>query len=253
MRMSSLYYYNAKLRPDAPHVVLQLSLGGVGYYRRHGQPKQLLPAGRAWLDRIPGNFEYGWESGSHELVFVTMRGPIALDWMRRIHARFGPILSLEDPPHNSPILQSMMALVRSPPRDRYLLSGQLYGLLMQLISELSRGKLAESPLITRAITTLQSHAASADFNVTDLAKQLDISREHLAREFKEATGLTPLDYLTQERVRLAARELRAGGGKLDRIARQSGFASAQYFCRAFRKATGVTPGQFRERQWLIVP
>jgi AraC-like DNA-binding protein len=92
----------------------------------------------------------------------------------------------------------------------------------------------------------------ADFQIEMLSSQLDCSREHLSRQFRVATGVSPSGYLIQHRLRLAAREIRATGDKLELIARRTGFSCANYLCRAFRQRFGITPAQFRARPQMAI-
>ena len=248
------YYYDARLRDDPPHVVLQLTIGGSGFIHSTGQSRILLPTGRAFLHAIPGPFAYGWASGDYEQVFVSFGGPAADEWMRHVHRLHGVVLDFG---MDSSIAQTMLSVVeaRASSRltDRYLISGQLYGLLMQLLSVLARRRIAATPLVTACLGIIEAEGDHPKLNVNTLAERLHRSREHLTREFHDATGVSPSTYLTQTRVRLAAAELRAGDAKLETVARRSGFSSAAYLCRVFYKIVGVTPVQFRDRPWLVAP
>lgn len=248
------YRWDCRLRREPAHVVLQLTLTGTGYFLRPNQPRTLLTANRAFLERIPGDFEYGWHAGRYELLFVSMRGEVAERWVQRIHAAYGPVLDFGSDPSVAATLRSLVtAAARDTYGDRYLMSGQLYGLLMQVLSVLSRSRVAAVPLADGALRLIHTHAADPHFNITTLARRLDCSREHLAREFRRATGVSPLDYLTQHRIRLAGQALRGSDHKLQQVARSAGFTSAAYLCRLFRRVVGVTPNEFRTRPWLVVP
>lgn len=259
VRTGPHYYYDCSARRDFPHVVLQLTLAGHGFHQPRNGPRRELPAGWAFFDGIPGDFEYGWAGqrpgDSYELAFVSMQGEPAYECMRRVHTVYGPAFDLGVGAQalGETLLGLLDAARAGTLRDRYAVSGLLYGLMMQLLGTLSRSRLAASPLVERAIDLVSAHAADPSFNITRLARSLDCSREHLAREFRRATGLSPLDHLAQHRVRLAAAELRSGPAKLSLVARRSGFASAAYFCRAFKRSVGLSPGQFRDRPWLVVP
>lgn len=248
------YYYDARRRDDPPHVVLQLTIGGSGFVQPANQSKIMLPTGRAFFRAIPGAFEYGWASGDYEQVFVSFGGTAAHEWMLHVHRLHGVILDFG---MNSSIARTMLNVVeaRTSGRltDRYLISGQLYGLLMQVLSVLARQRIAATPLVTACLGIIETEGDHPKLNVNTLAERLDRSREHLTREFHDATGVSPSTYLTQTRVRLAAAELRAGEAKLETVARRSGFSSAAYLCRVFQKTVGVTPVQFRERPWLVAP
>ena len=83
--------------------------------------------------------------------------------------------------------------------------------------------------------------------VESVADELGCSREHLTREFKSAMGVGPADFLAQQRLKQASAELRGTEDKLETIAARCGFSNATYFCRVFRKFTGVTPSQYRHK------
>ncbi|MGC4033810.1 MAG: AraC family transcriptional regulator [Tepidisphaeraceae bacterium] len=248
------YYYDARTRDDPHHAVLQLTLGGQAFVKKIGGPKVLVPEGTAFFLPIPGEFEYGWESGTLELVFVSFAGPAAVEWMQHIHRLHGEVFHFG---RDSAVRQTMLNVVETQasgrPTDRYLVSGQLYGLLMQALSVLARRRIAATPLVSRCLNLIETEADRPALNVNTLADRVGRCREHLTREFVDATGVSPLAYLTQTRVRLAAAELRAGDAKLETVARRSGFSSAAYLCRVFQKVVGVTPVQFRQRPWLVVP
>lgn len=254
LRTGPNYFFDSSQRRDPPHVVLQLTLAGAGFHQRHGQPRTLLTPNRAFLSHIPGPFSYGWHSGVYELIHVSMQGEVAVRWMKRIHALHGQVLDFGADRSIQGTLRAIVEMAREGNlRDRYLVSGQLYGLLMQVLSVLSRSRVAATPLADGAIRLIHTHAGDAGFNVTALAKRLDCSREHLAREFRRATTVSPLDYLTQHRVRLAGQALRESSAKLTAVAHASGFSSPAYLCRVFRQTVGVTPAQFRARPWLVAP
>ena len=61
-------------------------------------------------------------------------------------------------------------------------------------------------------------------------------------------GLTPLfGRLQRRRIKAATDLLRTTNRKLEDIAAACGFTSAPYFCHVFRKYTGATPGEHRQK------
>jgi two-component system response regulator YesN len=130
-------------------------------------------------------------------------------------------------------------------------SGQLYQLLMAVFSAMKATQLRTSPLLGNAVEMIDRRSVDHRFNVMTLARELDCSREHITRQFRDATGVSAGDYITQHRLGMAARLLRHSDVKLTVVAGQSGFASANYLCRAFRKRYGITPAQFRRTPWVV--
>jgi AraC-like DNA-binding protein len=253
VRRDPSYWFDCARRTEPPHLVLQLTLSGAGFYRR-GRAGTLLTPGMAFLDLIPGPFQYGLPPdgrGAYELVFIGFRGAAADAWHRRIVRSFGNILNVG---LEGQTVSLMLALARGRREnaDRYLMSAKLYQLLMTLLSELSHRRAADTRM-DHAVHRIVAAAHDPAFTITALARELDCSREHFSRRFRAATGVGPRDYLMQHRLRLAARMLREGNEKLEKIARASGLGSANYFCRLFRRRVGVTPAQFRAQPWLAGP
>ncbi|MFG1642801.1 cupin domain-containing protein [Amycolatopsis sp. NPDC049252] len=78
-----------------------------------------------------------------------------------------------------------------------------------------------------------------------LAAAIRVSRATLSRRFPAALGQTPGAYLTQWRMDLAALRLRDTDEPIDTMASAVGYASPQAFSRAFRRARGLAPGEYR--------
>jgi AraC-like DNA-binding protein len=239
-----------------PHVVLQLTLGGRGFYQPRRGERATLGTGDAFVDVIPGPFAYGYEHDRdqpYELIFVSTTGPVAIRWAKRIFTTFGHVLRFGDAAPAPLMREIARRHADGTLGDRYVTSGLLYQLHMAIFSALSISRVATDPRIGRAIGLIVARAALPQFNIVALARELDCSREYLARRFHAAVGVTPSDYLAQHRLRLAAGALRASDDKLETVARQAGFRNANYFCRVFKRHVGVTPAVFRARPWMAMP
>ncbi|MEM9314905.1 MAG: transcriptional regulator FtrA [Pseudomonadota bacterium] len=78
-----------------------------------------------------------------------------------------------------------------------------------------------------------------------MAADTGMSTRTFARRFSEATGRTPLAWLTATRVSRAAALLESSNSPLADIAMSSGFGSLETFRREFRSARGVSPSRHR--------
>ncbi|HTR14207.1 MAG TPA: AraC family transcriptional regulator [Roseiarcus sp.] len=85
-----------------------------------------------------------------------------------------------------------------------------------------------------------------DFTVTDLAAVAHLSVFHFARTFAATMGMPPQRYVSQRRLAAAKQMISVGKFPLSEIAFRSGFSSQASFTRAFRRATNMTPGEFRQ-------
>ena len=91
-----------------------------------------------------------------------------------------------------------------------------------------------------------SHHCTSPLTLEEAAAHMGISKSHFAHLFKAFTGMTFLDYLTGERIRHAQALFRNPDARIIDVAFDSGFSSISSFNRAFKKATGLTPSQYRE-------
>jgi AraC family transcriptional regulator len=85
-----------------------------------------------------------------------------------------------------------------------------------------------------------------DIKLADLAAVLDMSQFHFGRCFKQALGLSPHQYIIQQRVERAKQLLRHKELSLSEIAFQCGFSSQSHLGEWFRKTVGITPKAYRK-------
>ena len=87
-----------------------------------------------------------------------------------------------------------------------------------------------------------------DITLADLARVAGQSPFHFARKFTLAMGVSPKRYVSRMRLDRAMAELAAGRLPLAQIALNAGFSSQASFTRAFRRATSMTPQEYRRRR-----
>lgn len=95
-----------------------------------------------------------------------------------------------------------------------------------------------------ALNALHADTARA-WTVESLACAAGTSRSVLAKRFAHLMGTTPMQYLTQWRMLLAANLLRGSNAPLSRIARDVGYQTDTAFNRAFRREFGEPPAAWR--------
>ncbi|MDF1660724.1 MAG: AraC family transcriptional regulator [Planctomycetota bacterium] len=85
-----------------------------------------------------------------------------------------------------------------------------------------------------------------DWTVETMAQQGSLSRSVFAARFSESVGQTPMQYVTNWRVRVACRWLRDTDLSLVEIAQRLGYRSVAAFGRAFKRVRGISPGALRK-------
>ncbi|AJY45724.1 AraC family transcriptional regulator [Martelella endophytica] len=82
-----------------------------------------------------------------------------------------------------------------------------------------------------------------NWSVAELAREMGASRSVFAERFLEVTGVTPLRYLTEMRMRLAADWIGREGIAVETAAHRLGYGSQAAFSRAFKRITGHPPSR----------
>lgn len=85
------------------------------------------------------------------------------------------------------------------------------------------------------------HALSA------LARRAGMSPRTMQRHFRDATGLSPKQWLIRERVARAKEALEATNAPLWKVAESAGFGAEESFRRHFRLVTGTSPNRYRQQ------
>ncbi|WP_292899866.1 MULTISPECIES: AraC family transcriptional regulator [unclassified Nitratireductor] len=103
------------------------------------------------------------------------------------------------------------------------------------------------PRLGRVIAALHRDPGR-DWTVAELAAQMGSSRSVFADRFQAVTGMTPVRYLTELRMRLAAQWISREGMPIETAAQRLGYGSQAAFSRAFKRIIGKPPGAVRVAQ-----
>ena len=88
--------------------------------------------------------------------------------------------------------------------------------------------------------------AREQITLAEVAARFAVSPSHLSRIFHRETGFGIREYLVHYRIRLACELLLNTGLSVTQIADQCGFSDSNYFGDAFKKATGLSPREYRK-------
>ncbi|MEY4883603.1 MAG: hypothetical protein RIS34_1457 [Pseudomonadota bacterium] len=102
-------------------------------------------------------------------------------------------------------------------------------------------------IVGSALSALHKNPAKP-WTLEELAHKAGTSRSVLAERFQHLVGSSPIQYLTQWRMLLAANLLCRSNAPLARIAEEVGYQTDTAFSRAFRREYGVPPAAWRRAQ-----
>ncbi|WOE74667.1 helix-turn-helix domain-containing protein [Alterisphingorhabdus coralli] len=111
---------------------------------------------------------------------------------------------------------------------------------------LSMANAASDPQIRRAINKIHENP-EALLSLQDLATTAGLSRSSFSERFRTATGKSPMAYVSDHRLGLAARLLSKDQITVSQAAVAVGYETDSAFAKAFRKRYGVSPAVYRRR------
>ena len=98
--------------------------------------------------------------------------------------------------------------------------------------------------LSRAIDYVNKNYAEP-ITLDDICHHIHTSKYYFCRKFKDAMGMTVMEYLLRTRLAAARVLLAEGHMSVSRVAEECGFSGTSYFCQAFKRAMGVTASDYR--------
>ncbi len=175
--------------------------------------------------------------------WFTIDGPGAADFLRSYDYPVREFYAGECPTH---LFLEIETLLKE--RTRY---AQRHAISVAAeILALAGGTLessGEHDLVKRFIALVHENFRQPGVTAGTLAASLSVHRTTLNRKFHAAMSLNPGEYLSQVRLQHALSLLRETELPVKEIAYECGIAGAGYFCRVVRRATGMSPVEYRRR------
>ena len=125
----------------------------------------------------------------------------------------------------------------------YAILGQRYlaGVYQQTQKD---GSAMDREVISSAMNYIDTHYQE-NLTLDDVASFTGFSRFYFSRSFKQQTGYSFREYLSQRRIQVAMEMLIRTNKSMNQVAQESGFGSVGTFNRAFREYKNCTPTQYR--------
>jgi transcriptional regulator GlxA family with amidase domain len=80
-----------------------------------------------------------------------------------------------------------------------------------------------------------------NLNLEQLSEKACMSKAHFSRIFKAELGMSPMEFVLKERLKMAKQYLKIGTFQIQEVCFMAGFNNITYFIRAFRQEFGLTP------------
>ena len=217
--------------------VLLLMLGGVLRFTEDGIPVELTR----------GEY-YVQQKG------LLQDGPVVSDSPSYFYLHFGnsvwsdeapnlPRWGLFDPEAFLPLLKELNS-AENEDAPRVVKNGLLCTILTRLFREQAR---SERDMLVDHMARRLTQDLQNPPSLEDLAAAFHFSENYLIRIFRDSMGITPHAYVGAARIRKAKLLLSTSNVTAERVAYECGFADYAHFYRMFRRDTGCSPKEYRQK------
>ncbi|WP_284646533.1 AraC family transcriptional regulator [Paenibacillus silviterrae] len=101
--------------------------------------------------------------------------------------------------------------------------------------------------VAHAIEEKLSHSLCEETSIAGIARELNLSRSQCTKMFSKVYGLSPRQYVSRQKLKLAKELLVTSNLPMNAIAERLGFQSASHFSRQFKRWTGQSPTQYKPK------
>ncbi|WP_139903170.1 response regulator transcription factor [Clostridium thermarum] len=115
-----------------------------------------------------------------------------------------------------------------------------------IFNYLSEKNMAGNPIVN-IMKYIHDHYADIDLSLQSISENTYLTPNYICTIFKNNTGKTINKYILQYRISKAKEMLRDRKMKINDIAAKVGYSDGNYFTKTFKKETGLTPSEYRQK------
>lgn len=106
-------------------------------------------------------------------------------------------------------------------------------------------------MMMRLMAYIEQNISNSDVRVDDMASAVNLGRTVFFNKIKSIVGMSPTDFLKSLRIKRAAEMIVKSRMTIQEISAAVGFNDQRYFSRVFKKETGLTPSEYRDKSKVM--
>ena len=99
----------------------------------------------------------------------------------------------------------------------------------------------------QAVRSYVAEHIQQKLSVAEIAAHIGVSHNYLSQLFSETMGSSLVEYINRQRIQTAQQFLTQYDASLEHLAETVGISDPKYFCRLFKKYTGITVTEYKKR------
>ncbi|HEY4789141.1 MAG TPA: response regulator, partial [Bacteroidales bacterium] len=100
--------------------------------------------------------------------------------------------------------------------------------------------------IQRIMKYIEEHIEDSELSIDGIALFIGLSRSSMFKKIKSLTGLAPVDFIKEIRIKRAAQLIETGEFNVSQVAYMIGMTDPRYFSKCFKQKYGITPREYKD-------
>ncbi|WP_186725496.1 AraC family transcriptional regulator [Planomicrobium sp. CPCC 101110] len=236
-------------REELNSFLIAITLAGTGILKFNGKQYKLKADQAFFIHCMDYQYYATDERDLWEFSWVHLNGAAISGYYHYFQLSESPVVTLKNPGAAKSDLQELIRLHREfTPYSEPLISKILTDLLTEILY--SAGNFLDAgdafPDSVKPIMRYLEQHFNEPLSLGHLAAHFNISKYHLAREFKKHSGLSPNEFLISCRIAYAKNSLKYSNEPVAAIAEKVGVPNVSHFINLFKQRVGTTPLAYRK-------
>jgi len=234
-------------RWDYPSHLLLYTLDGEGTLK-YGDNEYVLAPGQGFLIDCKNEQEYFTSGNSWHHLDFHFHGGNSGEFYRQItQGGTAPLFSFPSTDQFCRLLEPFLDAYTTPSQNKpFYVHEAITTFLTKLLHETEKQSGQVVPVEFQTLIQKMEALFKEDLSLDDMAKAVNLSKYHFAREFKRYLGVSPHEYLISIRLINASLLLKQSPLSVAQVGEAVGIPNTTNFTRLFKKRFGVTPGKYRK-------
>lgn len=227
------------------YYVFEYVISGKGYIEYGKNQKVEVTAGDFYfLNKLHKHIYYSDKYDPFKKIFIVAKG-VFIDSLIRAFDIDKPVIKIKKDVRY--IIESIHEKLLKSDIDYNAISHDILSLFHSFDFDLyneSNQSMKLPDMIRKYLDTSITHKIT----LNKISEELNISKSHIERVFKERFNQTPLNYFMEQKTKYACALLVNTSYSIATIAEQTGFSDPKYMSKCIKKETGMTPLQYRKHK-----
>lgn len=186
---------------------------------------------------FPSNFEYTRIAQSDDLIVVHFK---CYNFSGRKIEHFTP----NNPDQYSVLFHQLLRCWQEKAQAYRYQAAAIFNEILQKIHCDTLPEYVAHSKIDASLQYIRQNVLRTDFSLTEAARKSFVSDVYFRKLFKEQLGISPKQYVIQQRIQQAASLILAGYCSLQEVAPMCGYRDYKHFSTEFKRIMGVSPSQY---------